>query len=45
MAARQFSVDDVLGILDGDDNIPDIDMDEFCFDGSDDEVSNFDRYE
>lgn len=47
MAARQsFSVQDVLGaVLDEDGDLDVDNMDEFCFDGSDDEVSNYDGYD
>ena len=45
MAARQFSVNDVIDILEDDTEADDFDLDEFCLEGSDAEVSEIDRYD
>ena len=42
MAVRQFSVDDVIVLLN--DATEDDELDEICLEGSDDEVSEIDRY-
>ena len=49
MAAKQYSVNDVLGMMDNADKTIDEmmeelhELDEFCFEGSDDEVSDLEK--
>ena len=43
MAARRLNTKDVLRLLKSDNQIEDVKIEEACFQGSDDEVSDFER--
>ena len=43
MAARRLNTEDVLRLLESDNQVEDTEIEEFCFQGSDDEVSDFER--